>query len=175
MLFDLSKTKTENGVVRTKSLFYELSYDNTEHVLFTLKNDDLDHNGRTYTSLSKLYRSLAAQDPTEYTFALTVFGDWDVWDKIRNAPQLRPYVTKWRKEVEIKIKSQAIKIIAEEAQSGGRSSFSAAKLLLERGWLDKDNASQAKKKLEAKEEQEQNKQALSLLSEDAERLGIKVN
>lgn len=59
--------------------------------------------------------------------------------------------------------------------SGGRSSFSAAKLLLEKGWLDKDNASQAKKKLEAKEEQEQNKQALSLLSEDAERLGIKVN
>ena len=60
-------------------------------------------------------------------------------------------------------------------KTGGRSSFSAAKLLLDKGWLDKDNASQAKKKLKAKEEQEQNKQALSLLSQDAERLGIKVN
>jgi len=173
MLFDLTKTKTENGVVRTKSLFYELSYDNTEHVLFTLKNDDLDHNGRTYTSLSKLYRSLAAQDPTEYTFAMAVFGDWDVWDKIRNAPQLRPYVTKWRKEVEIKIKSQAIKIIAEEAMGGGRSSFTAAKLLLDRGWIEKEAASKSKAKLEAKEEEEMDREAMKLLSEDAERLGLK--
>jgi hypothetical protein len=57
----------------------------------------------------------------------------------------------------------------------GRSSFSAAKLLLDKGWLDKENASQAKQKLKAKEDEDQNKQALSHLTEDAERLGIKVN
>ncbi len=60
-------------------------------------------------------------------------------------------------------------------KEGGRSSFSAAKLLLEKGWLDKDNSSQAKKKLAVKEQEDQNKQALALLSEDAHRLGIKVN
>jgi hypothetical protein len=57
----------------------------------------------------------------------------------------------------------------------GRSSFSAAKLLLDKGWLDKENASQAKQKLKAREDEDQNKQALSHLTEDAERLGIKVN
>jgi hypothetical protein len=45
---------------------------------------------------------------------------------------------------------------------------------LERGWLDDKSASKAKEKLKAKEEEELNEQALSLLREDAERLGIKV-
>ena len=60
-------------------------------------------------------------------------------------------------------------------KSGGRSSFSAAKLLLEKGWLDKDNASQAKKKLQAKEREEEDNEALLLLKDDAQRLGLKVN
>ena len=84
-------------------------------------------------------------------------------------------VKKWRKEVEVKVKSNAIQAIAEEMKSGGRSSFSAAKLLLEKGWLDKDNASQAKKKLQAKEREEEDNEALLLLKDDAQRLGLKVN
>ncbi len=75
----------------------------------------------------------------------------------------------------VKVKSQAIQAIAEEMKSNGRSSFSAAKLLLDKGWLDNDTASQAKKKLQAKEQEEENKQALSLLQDDAQRLGLKVN
>jgi hypothetical protein len=47
-----------------------------------------------------------------------------------------------------------------------------AKLLLEKGWLDKEAASQAKQKLTAKEKEEEDKEALVLLSEDADRLGI---
>jgi hypothetical protein len=46
---------------------------------------------------------------------------------------------------------------------------------LDKGWLDNDTASQAKRKLQAKEQQEQDKQALSLLENDAQRLGLKVN
>ena len=60
-------------------------------------------------------------------------------------------------------------------KEGGRSSFSAAKLLLDKGWLDKESATIAKTKLKAKETDDQNKEALALLSEDAERLGIKLN
>ena len=57
-------------------------------------------------------------------------------------------------------------------KSNGRSSFSAAKLLLDKGWLDKDTASVAKGKLKAKEVEDENKAALNLLNEDAERLGL---
>ena len=80
--------------------------------------------------------------------------------------------TKGEKEVEVKVKSEAIKAIAEEMKTKGRSSFSAAKLLLDKGWLDKEAATVAKKKLKAKEEEDMNKEALSLLSDDAERLGL---
>ena len=90
-------------------------------------------------------------------------------------PQIKPFVNHWRNEVVVKVKSQAIQAIAEEMRSNGRSSFSAAKLLLDKGWLDNDTASQAKRKLQAKEQQEQDKQALSLLENDAQRLGLKVN
>jgi hypothetical protein len=172
MLFDTSKTKSDNGVVRTKSLFYELSYDNTDHVLFTLKDQDVEHKGRTYTSLPNLYRSLVPLDPTEYTFAMAVFGNWHVWDTIRNAPQLKPYVKRWRNEAEVKIKSEAIKAIALEVQTGGRSSFTAAKLLLERGWIEKEAAAKAKQKLLEKEEEELDREAMRQLSADAERLGL---
>lgn len=175
-MFTFEQLKTANGITRTKSLFYELSYNDPEYAIFTTKEQDhILPDGRKMVSLQQLYVAMVPNDPTEYEFAQTVFGSWEVWDKIRRAPQIAVYVKRWRNEVEIKVKSQAIQAIAEEMKTGGRSSFSAAKLLLDKGWLDKDNASQAKKKLEAKEQQEQDKHALSLLSEDAERLGIKIN
>ena len=126
-------------------------------------------------SLQQLFVKMVPNDPTEYEFAQAVFGSWNVWKGISEAPQIKPYVNHWRNEVVVKIKSQAIQAIAEEMKSNGRSSFSAAKLLLDKGWLDNDTASQAKKKLQAKEQEEQDKQALSLLQNDAQRLGLKVN
>ena len=173
-MFTFDQLKTANGITRTKSLFYELSYHDPEYAIFTTKEHDIEFQGRKMVSLQQLYVAMVPNDPTEYEFAQTVFGSWEVWEKIQKAPQIAPFVKRWRNEVEVKVKSQAIQAIAEEMKTGGRSSFSAAKLLLEKGWLDKDNASQAKKKLAAKEQEDQNKEALALLSEDAERLGIKI-
>ena len=175
MLFGSEYTKTIKGVIRTKSLFYELSYNDPEHVIFTTKEEDIERNGRTYLSMSKLFCSLVPQDPTEYTFAMTVFGSWHVWEVIREAPQVAPYYKRWKREAEIRVKSEAIKAIAEEAKSGGRSSFTAAKLLLERGWIEKEPASKAKQKLQEKEEQDMDREALKLLNEEAERIGISSN
>lgn len=172
MLFGTEYTKTIKGVVRTKSLFYELSYDNLQHVIFTLKDEDVEHNGRTYMSLAKLYRNLVPQDPTEYTFGMTIFGNWHVWEVLREAPQLKPYIARWRREAEVKIKSEAISAIASEMKEGGRSSFTAAKLLLERGWIEKEAASKSKMKLQEKEEQDMDREAMKLLGEEAERLGL---
>lgn len=174
MLFNETQLRTSQGKLRTRSLFWELSYFEPEHVIFTLRENDLEKNGKTYTSLRKLYLSYCVSDPTEYTFAWAVFGSWDTWQQLSRSNYVKKDIESWRKEVEVKIKSEAIRSIASEMRDGGRSSFGAAKLLLERGWLDDKSASKAKEKLKAKEEEEMDKQALSLLSEDAERLGIKV-
>jgi len=132
-------------------------------------------NGVTYLSLRKLYLSMIPNDPTEYEFAQTVFGSWDVWSAIKKSTFIKKDYELWRKEGIVKIKSMAIQAIAEEMRSNSRSSFSAAKLLLEKGWLDKDSASNAKKKLDAKEQEEEDRQALRLIGDDASRLGIKIN
>ena len=174
-LFTMSQLKGPNGKCRTKSLFYELSYYDTTDVIFTTKEQDITVKGKAYVSLQQLFINMVPNDPTEYEFAMSVFGSWEVWKTISEAPQLRPFVSNWRNEVVVKVKSKAIQAIAEEMRSNGRSSFSAAKLLLDKGWLDNDTASQAKRKLQAKEQQEQDKQALSLLENDAQRLGLKVN
>jgi len=165
MMFSPSQLKNASGKFITKSLFYELSYINPKHSVFTLKDQDIEFEGK----------SLVSGAPTEYEFSQIVFGSWDHWQAIAKSPFVKPYISKLRKEVEVKVRSDAIKAIAEEMKSNGRSSFSAAKLLLEKGWLDKETASKAKQKLKEKEEEEMNKEALSLLSEDANRLGIKVN
>jgi len=175
MMFSTDQLKGSNGKPRTKSLFYELSYDDPSLSLFTFKSDDIEAHGQHFLSLQKLYLSLAPNDPTEYEFAQTVFGSWDIWQTLSKAPVIKVHVSRWRNEVEVKVKSEAIRAIAEEMKTGGRSSFSAAKLLLDKGWLDKESATIAKTKLKAKETDDQNKEALALLSEDAERLGIKLN
>jgi hypothetical protein len=175
MMFSLSQLKGDNNKTFTKSLFFELCYMDPSRALFTLKEQDIEVRGQTFLSLQKLYISLVPNDPTEYEFAMTIFGSWDVWQDLNKSPLLKPSIARWRKEAEVKVKSEAIKAIAEEMRSNGRSSFGAAKLLLERGWLDKEAASQAKRKLIEKEEEEMDKQALSMLNEDAQRLGIKVN
>lgn len=174
-MFSTNQLKGSNGKPRTKSLFYELSYDDPSLSLFTFKSADIEAHGQHFLSLQKLFLSMAPSDPTEYEFAQAVFGSWDIWQTISQAPTIKVHVARWRKEVEVKVKSEAIRAIAEEMKTGGRSSFSAAKLLLDKGWLDKDTASLAKTKLKAKEDDDMNKEALSLLSNDAERLGIKLN
>ena len=173
-MFSPRQLKNASGKFFTKSLFYELSYIQPKHSVFTLKDQDIEFEGKPLVSFPKLYLALVSGDPTEYEFSQVVFGSWEHWQAIAKSPFVKPYINKLRKEVEVKVKSEAIKAIAEEMKSNGRSSFSAAKLLLEKGWLDKDTASKAKQKLAAKEQQEQDKEALALLSEDAERLGIKI-
>tara|TARA_R100001460_G_scaffold47467_1_gene85224 strand:- start:1520 stop:2047 length:528 start_codon:yes stop_codon:yes gene_type:complete len=175
MMFSLSQIKSANGKPRTKSLFYELSYDDPSESLFTLKERDIEVRGKPMLSLQQLYVSMVPNDPTEYEFAMTVFGSWDCWQAMNKSPYLKPHIAKWRAEAEVKVKSEAIKAIATEMKEGGRSSFSAAKLLLEKGWLDKEATSQAKRKLKEKEDEDLNRQALSILSDDAQRLGIKIN
>jgi len=175
-MFPEGTFKGDTSKIRSVSLFYELCYDRPEHAVFTLKEDDHQaDNGKTYISLHKLYVNLVPNDPTEYEFALTVFGSWDVWLTIKKSPKIRGEYDKWRREAEVKIKSIAIRHVAEEMKSGGRSSFGAAKLLLEKGWLDKETGAKAKEALRQKEQEEEDKQALSLLSDDASRLGLKVN
>ena len=73
-------------------MLYELSYYDTTDVIFTTKEQDITVKDKLYVSLQQLFIKMVPNDPTEYEFAQAVFGSWDVWKTISEAPQVKPFV-----------------------------------------------------------------------------------
>lgn len=129
----MNQFKNASGAYLTLALFYETSLDKTQ-VVYTLK--DRDHAG--YPSLYRLY--MAANDPTEYSFATRHLDGWAHWERISKAPWFREYVTAWRKELELRTRSEALVRVRDVAASEGKEAFQANKYLLNGQWKDKDPA-----------------------------------
>ena len=151
-----------------------------EHVKFTTQREDVVIKGKLLYSLPKLYLSLVPSDPTEYEFAMSVFGSWEVWDKMRTNSSVKKEYIKWKNEAEVKIKSEALKVIIGEAKTiGGKNAYSAAKFLQAKGWEVASSPTDLKQSQQRKDKQlkdkEQDAEALTLLQEDANRLGISIN
>lgn len=115
------------GKFRTQSLFLELGYG--ADALFTLKDQDHEHEGTVYKSLKRLY--LEFEDPTEYEFANTVLLGWRHWQRMCENKVIRKHIDEWREELEVKLRSQAIRDAIQEAKKGH---FQAAKWVADRGW-----------------------------------------
>ena len=77
---------------------------------------------------------LRYNDPTEYTFANKVIGSWSNWEKLRE--KNKDIIDSWQRELEAKIKSNAISMIFEVAQGETRDALSANKLLLDCPWKE---------------------------------------
>lgn len=166
-----SRFKNSMGVRFLKELFFETTSIDKTNVLYTLKNDN--HEG--YPSLYKIYMSY--NDPTEYQFAIDNLADWEHWEKLTECNWFKEYISKWRREVEMREKSKALQRIIEESRSGSRESFNANKYLLEKKWLEKETSSRgrpSKEEIKSLAEKEM-KESSSILQEQAERLGIKVS
>lgn len=128
-----NKFKTSDGThLLTQALFIEKSRQrggDTSKALYTLQDEDIDN----YQSLYRLYMEMG--DLTEYEFALTYFYNWNHWKRLCLVPWFLPHVTRWREELDLKTKSEAIKRIKEEAKDPkGKNTFSANKVLIDRAW-----------------------------------------
>jgi len=172
-LYDSSDFKTTNGITRTRSLFWELDYDG-EDALFTIKDEECVHprSNRTLVPIGKLFIELTVEDPTEYSFAEAVFGSWDAWDKISSGDKrIQANVERWRREADVRRKSLAFATLLQEAKKDGKSSFTAAKYLLEDGWKKPDGRTTDGRK-ERAQTRETAEEAFrrSALEEDIQRL-----
>lgn len=124
-----SKFRSSTNQRLTKSLFLEESYMDQSSVLYTLK--DQDHNG--FPSLYRLYMEMS--DPTELEFARAYFDGWEHWLMIANASWFKPYIAKWREELDVQIRANALKSIRNVASDGfHKQSYEANKFLLLGGW-----------------------------------------
>lgn len=116
---------------RTKSLFIETNADEVKYPsIFTLADDDKD--GRV--SMKRVY--LKANDPTEYKAAKTIFGSYECWENLCKAPFFKPHLEEWRRELQIKIKSEAVATIGD-ISAGGKATaaqLGAAKWLATQDW-----------------------------------------
>ncbi len=115
------------GKYRTQSLFLELGYG--DDALFTLKEQDHQHDGKTYISMKQVY--LSFEDPTEYEFANATLLGWKHWQRMCENKAIRKHIDEWREELEIKLRSQAIRDAIVQAKTGH---FQAAKWVADRGW-----------------------------------------
>ena len=158
----------QRGRLRTNSLFRE-GYIDKDHLepVYTLKEND--PRGEL-PSLRKLYFEIA--DPTEYEFALAAFGSWNHWLRVKKSRLLVPYLEDWPIELEVKLRSEALKAIKNEV-SNGKAPFNAAKFLAKKEWL-----AQTKRGRPSKEEVERELKIAAKVDaevgEDAARLGLAV-
>ena len=154
------------GRWRTQSLFWEIRSENLEP-LFTLKDYDHEVDGVVYPSLKLIYMSYL--DTTEYEFAIEVFGSWKAWQKISSNQDLKVFIDEWRAEMEVKIRSLALRSLLETARNEGSKGTAAAKYITEKGWEKTKGKS-------SREEVEREKKIQSMITDDirddAERLGI---
>lgn len=113
----------------TQSLFLEVGY--SDSAIYTFKEVDHVYNGKKYISLKK--RFLEIDDPTEYEFATTYFLSWKHWMRICDNKLLRAQIDEWREELEMRMRSRAVKQ-AMQAAASPSGNFQAAKWLVDKGW-----------------------------------------
>jgi hypothetical protein len=127
------------GRWRTKSLFYEENDDNKYQAVFTLREEDREVDGTTYISVKRKYLEYA--DPTEYIFATKVFGSYECWENICDSPFLKVHIEQWRKELDLKLKAEAISHI--RARMG--SDINAERFFAEEKWKTPSKRGRPKK------------------------------
>lgn len=127
----------------TQGLFLEIGYG--PFAIFTLDDYDKEYKGKTYPSLKKVF--LEEGDLGEYHFAKKYLLGWKHWQRMNENSLLRKHFDEWRDELEIKIRSEAIRSIVEDMNDN----FQAVKWLAEKGW-DKKSPGRPKKHDQEKED-----------------------
>lgn len=147
------KFRDTNGRRLYKKLFFEttLGGEDKRKVLYTLK--DQDHEG--FPSLYRLY--MAEADPTEYIFATKYFDSYDHWKNLSGRPWFKEIVARWREELDVKIRAEALKRIIGESKSASKNAFTANKYLLEKGWIHEGKGRPSKEQIQAAAKEEAQK------------------
>lgn len=159
----MSKFRNSSNTKYLQGLFFEQTLADKSTVLYTLKDED--HMG--YPSLYQKY--MAVSDPTEYKFATEWLDGWEHWEGLCNCSWFKPYVARWRRELALKIKSEALASIIKESRSTSSNSYQAAKFLVNGEWEEKRGRGRPSKQ-EVKEEATRIADDKSRLMDDFKRI-----
>ena len=127
--------RNSNGVHLTKALFYEKASVKT-NVLYTLKDKDITIDSKAvFPSLYRLYMEM--EDITEFNFAETYFENWEHWQLLCSLSWFSFRAERFRHDLELKLKSQALAHIIAVSRSSNRDAYGASKYILEKGYEKK--------------------------------------
>jgi hypothetical protein len=91
-------------------------------------------------------RYLNTADPTEYRFAVKHLGSWAKWEALCSKEPIKDLIENWRRELEVKLRSEALQRIMEVASNEGtRDSLQANRYLLEANYGNKDKVGRPSK------------------------------
>lgn len=125
-----SKFRNPQNIRYTRALFIDAHEgEDKSTCLYTLTGEGSEQ----YPSLYRLY--LDMEDPTEWEFAETYFEDYEHWMKIAESPWAKEHVERWRTELDLKIRAQALKRVRKIAESDTKDSLAANRYLLDKGWV----------------------------------------
>lgn len=136
------KLKDSLGRARTMSLFRETMPQNSPFdPVFTLEEKSKDG----LPSAKEIYMS--AEDPTEYTPAMRITGNWQVWKRITESEWFKPYIDEWREELEVKIRSKHLQSIMGIAAEGSETqAMKASQFLYKENWMGGEGSSTKSKR-----------------------------
>jgi len=112
---------------------------------------------------------LDCRDPSEYSAAMALLGDWEHWLEVRNHALIKPHVEKWQAELEVKLRSEAIQQMKNHAKQPGGTA--AAKWLADKGYAQEDTKKAVGR---PKKEEDIPTPNLGRIAGDMARLGIVV-
>lgn len=165
---DKSKMKDKMGRLITQGLFLEIQYERN-FAMYSLDEEDKEYEGRIYPSLKRLY--LEEEDLTEYSFVKKYLFSWEHWERMNSNAILSKHFERWREELRLSMRSEALRNILDQALSG--DNFQAAKFIAEGSW-DKRRAGRPTK-AEMEKEARLHDRLVSDFSEDFDRLrGLKL-
>jgi hypothetical protein len=111
---------------------------------------------------------MACNDPTEYETAMRLIGDWDHYQAVRNYPKIKIVMDKWAREMEIKIRSEAVRNMFHHSKQPNGAA--AAKWVAEGSFMQR-----VLKNKEARQAEADIQEGISeRISADAERLGLRL-
>lgn len=159
--------RSSSGNRYLEGLFFERTGADKATVMFTLK--DQDHLG--FPSLYRLY--MAEADLLEWRFATTHLEGWEHWTMLCACEWFKPLVERWRKELELKLRGEALVRIIADSKSGSRSAATSNRLLIEGGWATEKNSKGRPSKADVKAEAKRLAQADQATEQDLQRvLGV---
>ena len=159
---DTLKGSEGRGAIRTKSLFADVLYEESRHTpVYYLKQEVSDDE---YISLKEVYLQIA--DPTEYEFARMCFYNYQQWETITALPWAINTVNQWRAELQLKLRSEAVREIFNmtvDPDVKETSRLQALKWLADTGFVNKNYKTKVSKEA-----------VIDHALADAERIGLKV-